>query len=160
MGFFSMFRRAQLTLITAVFTIPTVSAAANSLTVVSNFGYNPSNVTMYLYVPTKLAPNPPIFVNPHWCGGSAEAAFAGHIDHCWDVSSNASLTHNAGGDSLAIVNMVKYVITTYKADPNRVFSMGTSSGAMMTNVLLGVYPDIFAAGSAWAGVPIRMFRSQ
>ncbi|KAB8293498.1 hypothetical protein EYC80_007805 [Monilinia laxa] len=178
MGFFSIFRRAQLTLITTILTIPAVSAAANNLTVVSNFGYNPSNVTMYLYVPTRLAPNPPILVNPHWCGGSAEAAFAGTqfatladtygyimifpssphtVDHCWDVSSNASLTHNAGGDSLAIVNMVKYVITTYKADPNRVFSMGTSSGAMMTNVLLGVYPDIFAAGSAWAGVPLGCF---
>ncbi|ESZ93584.1 hypothetical protein SBOR_6013 [Sclerotinia borealis F-4128] len=41
--------------------------------------------------------------------------------------------------------MVKYVVATYKADPNRVFSMGTSSGAMMTNVLIGVYPDVFAA---------------
>jgi acetylxylan esterase len=45
----------------------------------------------------------------------------------------------------------------YNGDPNRVFSMGTSSGAMMTNVLLGSYPDIFAAGSAWAGVAFGFF---
>lgn len=78
-------------------------------------------------------------------------------DSCWDVSSTATLTHNGGGDSLGIVSMVKYVLANYNADPNRVFSMGTSSGAMMTNVLLGAYPDIFAAGSAWAGVPFGCF---
>ncbi|KAF8853322.1 hypothetical protein BDZ45DRAFT_707059 [Acephala macrosclerotiorum] len=72
-------------------------------------------------------------------------------DHCWDVSSNATLTHNGGGDSLGIVSMVKYALQKYNADPARVFPMGTSSGAMMTNVLLGSYPDIFAAGSALAG---------
>lgn len=27
----------------------------------------------------------------------------------------------------------------------------------MTNVLLGAYPDVFAAGSAWAGVPFSCF---
>ncbi|KAE9369148.1 carbohydrate esterase family 1 protein [Stipitochalara longipes BDJ] len=53
--------------------------------------------------------------------------------------------------------MVKYVLAKYNADPTRVFSMGTSSGAMMTNVLLGSYPDIFAAGSAWAGVAFGCF---
>lgn len=35
--------------------------------------------------------------------------------------------------------------------------MGTSSGAMMTNVLMGAYPDLFAAGSAWAGVPFGCY---
>lgn len=48
--------------------------------------------------------------------------------------------------------MVKWTLAKYNGDPSRVFSMGTSSGAMMTNVLLGSYPDVFAAGSAWAGV--------
>lgn len=74
-------------------------------------------------------------------------------DKCWDLSSNATLTHNGGGDSLGIVSMVRYVLANYNADVDRVFSMGVSSGAMMTNLLLGAYPDVFAAGSAWAGVP-------
>jgi len=78
-------------------------------------------------------------------------------DKCWDVSSNATLTHNGGGDSLGIVSMVKWTLNKYNADPTRVFSMGTSSGAMMTNVLLGAYPDVFAAGSAWAGVAFGCF---
>jgi acetylxylan esterase len=171
--------RALAALVTAISILPTPTlAAANSLTLVPNFGYNPSNVSMYIYVPSKLAPNPPIFVNPHWCHGTAQDAFAGTqfatladtygyimifpssphtVDNCWDVSSQQTLTHDGGSDSLAIVNMVRYVLKTYKADPNRVFSMGTSSGAMMTNVLLGAYPDVFAAGSAWAGVAFGCF---
>lgn len=75
-----------------------------------------------------------------------------NVDDCWDVSSPETLTHNGGGDSLGIVSMVRYVLEKYGADEKRVFAMGTSSGAMMTNVLLGSYPDVFAAGSAWAGV--------
>ncbi|TEY75958.1 hypothetical protein BOTCAL_0062g00330 [Botryotinia calthae] len=178
MAFFNLLRRGLVAFAATIYMIPTASGDANNLALVSNFGYNPSNVSMYLYVPTKLAPNPPVFVNPHWCHGTAQDAFSGTqfatladtygyimifpnspnaADQCWDVSSTASLSHNGGGDSLAIVNMVKYVLATYKADPNRVFSMGTSSGAMMTNVLLGVYPDIFAAGSAWAGVAMGCF---
>jgi len=45
-------------------------------------------------------------------------------------------------------------IGNYHADPLRIFTMGTSSGAMMTNVLLGAYPDVFAAGSACADVAL------
>jgi acetylxylan esterase len=78
-------------------------------------------------------------------------------DKCWDVSSTQTLTHNGGGDSQGIASMVAYTLAKYGGNPNRVFSMGTSSGAMMTNVLLGSYPDIFAAGSAWAGVAFGCF---
>lgn len=53
---------------------------------------------------------------------------------CWDVHSDATLTHDAGGDSLGIASMVRYTIDQYGADPSRVFATGTSSGAMMTNV--------------------------
>ncbi|KAN0101475.1 carbohydrate esterase family 1 protein [Hyaloscypha variabilis] len=157
---------------------PVALGAANSLIQIKDFGPNPTNVTFYLYVPSKLQAKPPILVNPHWCHGDASDCFKGTqlatladtygylmifpdspntADKCWDVSSNATLTHNGGGDSLGIVSMVKYTLAKYNADPTRVFSMGTSSGAMMTNVLLGSYPDIFAAGSAWAGVAFGCF---
>ena len=49
--------------------------------------------------------------------------------------------------------MVKYAITTYNANPNRVYATGDSSGGMMTQALLGVYPDVFKGGSSFAGVP-------
>ncbi|KAL5472057.1 hypothetical protein PMIN07_001190 [Paraphaeosphaeria minitans] len=151
---------------------------SSTLTQVVDFGPNPRNVSFYIYVPQNLQPKPPILVAPHWCHGTAQQVFeyrswaaAGDkygfitiypntsnvVDQCWDVSSNATLTHNGGGDSLGIVSMVKWALKRYGGDKDRVFVSGTSSGAMMTNVLVGAYPDVFAAGSAWAGVPFGCF---
>ncbi|KAH7413698.1 Alpha/Beta hydrolase protein [Phaeosphaeria sp. MPI-PUGE-AT-0046c] len=147
------------------------------LTQITNFGPNPRNVSMYIYVPANLAPSPPILVSPHWCHGTAQNVFewrswasagdkygfitiypnTSNADQCWDVSSKESLTHNGGGDALGIVSMVRWALEKYNGDKDRVFVSGTSSGAMMTNVLLGSYPDVFAAGSAWAGVPFACF---
>ncbi|KAK2787919.1 hypothetical protein FQN53_004360 [Emmonsiellopsis sp. PD_33] len=77
---------------------------------------------------------------------------ANNLQHCWDVASPEPLTHGGGGDSLAIVSMVNHALSTYSADPARVFATGWSSGGMMTNVLAAAYPDVFAAGSAYSGV--------
>lgn len=71
-----------------------------------------------------------------------------------------ALTHNGGGDSQTIANMVKYAIDKWGGDPKRVFTVGTSSGAMMTNVLVAAYPDVFAAGSVYSGVPAGCFYVQ
>lgn len=79
-------------------------------------------------------------------------------DKCWDVHTTETLTHNAGGDSLGIVSAIRWTIANYGANSARVYATGISSGAMMTNVLLGAYPDIFAAGSAVAGVPYACFQ--
>src|SRR5689334_20225849 len=35
----------------------------------------PSYISMYIYVPDKLATSPPILVVSHFCGGSASAVF-------------------------------------------------------------------------------------
>jgi poly(hydroxyalkanoate) depolymerase family esterase len=72
---------------------------------------------------------------------------------CWDVGSPQSLTHGGGGDTQAIVEMVQYEVSTRGADPNRVYAMGVSSGAMLTEALMGVYPDVFKAGAEFSGVP-------
>lgn len=119
---------------------------------------NPTNVGFYIFIPDSLPLNPPILVNPHWCHGDAPSAFAGStfanlssehgfiviypdspnlIDKCWDVSSAQTLTHDGGGDSTGIVSIIKWTLEEFEADPNRVFVTGVSSGAMMTNVLLG-----------------------
>ena len=49
--------------------------------------------------------------------------------------------------------MVKYAIAKYGADAGRVYSVGGSSGGIMTEALLGVYPDVFIAGVSLMGVP-------
>jgi acetylxylan esterase len=72
--------------------------------------------------------------------------------NCWDVATTQSLTRDGGGDSNGLVNMVRWAIDEYDADPSKVFLTGTSSGCMMTNVLLSTYPDVFAAATCYSGI--------
>ncbi|KAB8259853.1 putative acetylxylan esterase A [Aspergillus pseudonomiae] len=152
---------------------------AGSLEKVTDFGDNPSNVGMYIYVPNNLASNPGIIVAIHYCTGTAQAYYQGspyarqaeqhgfiviypespYEGTCWDVSSQATLTHNGGGNSNSIANMVTWTTKQYNADASKVFVTGTSSGAMMTNVMAATYPELFAAGIAYAGVPAGCFLS-
>jgi len=139
----------------------------------------PTYISMYVYVPNNVATNPPILVVAHYCGGSASGVFgeaqsggivsasdtngfimiypqttnAATSANCWDVGSTKSLTHNGGGDTQAVAEMVSYTVTKYSANANRVYVTGTSSGAMMTEALLAVYPDVFKAGAEFSGVP-------
>jgi len=129
---------------------------------------------MYEYVPAKLAANPPILVLVHYCGGNAsgvmgEAQGGGIVAaadkygflmvvpqtsrNCWDIATTPAITHNGGGDTGAIVDMVNYAITRHSANANRVYVTGTSSGAMMAEGLAAVYPEVFKASSEFAGVP-------
>jgi poly(hydroxyalkanoate) depolymerase family esterase len=156
-------------------------AQAATLQQVSNWNGGmslPSDVSMYAYVPSSVATNPPLLTVIHYCGGSAQAVFgqasglisaadeygfivvlpsnanaSGSNGRCWDVTSSKAHTRNGGGDSHAIIQMVKYALTQYRANVDRVYSTGDSSGAMMTELLLALYPDVYKAGVAFAGVP-------
>lgn len=119
---------------------------------VTNFGSNPSGVRMFIYVPDNVASNPAVIVAVHYCTGTAQAYYQGsqyatlaeqhgfivvypespYEGGCWDVSSDATLQHDGGGDSQGISQMVTYTLDTYGGDASRVFVTGTSSGAMMT----------------------------
>jgi poly(hydroxyalkanoate) depolymerase family esterase len=133
---------------------------------------------MYLYTPSNVTANPAVVVNVHACHGkgtdvcSTNSAFAQQADKygflvvcpsavssdgCWDVHSTNVLTHDGGGDATGIISMVKWVIQNKSGDPNRVYVAGHSSGGMMTNVMLGSYPDVFKAGAAYAGVPFACY---
>lgn len=79
------------------------------------------------------------------------------MNNCWDVQNAASLTHGQGGDALGIVNMVKYTLDKYQGNADKVYVMGSSSGAMMTNVMAGSYPDVFEAGAAFSGTAHACF---
>ncbi|MFF4890951.1 extracellular catalytic domain type 1 short-chain-length polyhydroxyalkanoate depolymerase [Micromonospora chersina] len=152
-------------------------AAAAALTEVTNFGANPSNLRMYLYVPDTVAARPGLLVVNHYCTGSGPAMYSGtqfaaladrygylvvypsvtRSSQCFDVSSPQALRRDGGSDPVGIRSMVDYVRQRYPVDANRIFTTGVSSGAMMTNVLLGLYPDVFSAGAAFAGVPFGCF---
>jgi len=152
-------------------------ARAASLQSVPSYGTSPTAAHMYVYKPDSVKANPAILVALHYCNGTANDYFTGtgfkgqadsygfiviypqtaSSDGCWDVHSDASLKHDGGGDSGAIVAMVKYAVATYGANAERVYAAGTSSGAMMTQVLMGAYPDVFKGGASFAGVPYGCF---
>lgn len=162
-----------------LFTLFWLGSQTASLVQVQNYGSNPSNTQMWIYVPDKLAPNPAIIVAIHYCTGTAQAYYQGtpyaalanqhgfiviypsspYSGGCWDVSSKSALSHNGGGDSNSIANMVTYTIQKYNADANRVFVTGSSSGAMMTNVMSAAYPNLFKAATVYSGVAAGCFVS-
>jgi acetylxylan esterase len=155
------------------------AASAASLQQVSNWTGGvanlPSDVLMYVYVPDKVATNPPVLTLIHSCDSNASVVLgqAGGLKsaadqygfiivvpqsnpsslRCWTTDSTQVWTRNNGGDSNAIKQMVVYALSKYQANADRVYVTGCSSGAMMTELLLALYPDIFKAGSSFAGMP-------
>ena len=151
---------------TAIVTAGPASAA--TLTRVTNFGTNPTNLNMYAYVPDNVAPQPALLLLVHYCGGSASAIFNGNgrdfataadrygyvvvvpeatrEGRCFDVSTRAGLTRNGGSDSTGIMSMVSWTRQRYNVDPARIVVSGFSSGAMMTNVLAAQYPLLLEGG--------------
>ncbi|CAI6081726.1 hypothetical protein V2G26_011400 [Clonostachys chloroleuca] len=138
---------------------------------VPNFGNNPTGLRMDVNVPSNLQ-NPSLILALHPCGGSGSqyAQMTGYANqgqqrgfitifpsssrdfNCWDVASQNSLRRDGGGDSTGLASMVKYAITTWKVNPAKVFVTGSSSGCMMTNVMIAAYPDLFAAATCYSGV--------
>ena len=169
----------------AVVTVSPAAAAAlpppaSTLQQVADFGPNPTGLLMYLYVPRHVRSHPAVVVALHYCGGSGPAFFNGTefaslADEygfiviypsvtpgrapydCFDVSTPGALTHSGDSDPAGIVSMVRWAEQHLHADRRQVFATGISSGAMMTNVLLGDYPDVFSAGSAMSGVAFGCF---
>ena len=153
------------------------TASAATLVEVTGFGANPSNLRMHLYVPDTVQTRPAVVVAVHYCTGNGPAFHSGtefasladrhgfiviypsatRSGNCFDVYSQEALRRDGGSDPVGIRSMVSYVQQRYATDPDRVYVTGASSGAMMTNVLLGDYPDVFKAGAAFMGVPFGCF---
>jgi acetylxylan esterase len=164
-------------LLGAAYLLAAPAASAASLVQVTNFGSNPSGLQMYVYVPGSVSASPPILVALHQCTGSGPGFYSGtefasladqdgfiviypsvtRSGSCWDASSTQALTRNGGSDPAGIMSMITYAEQHYGGDPSRVYITGASSGAMMTDVMLGDYPDVFKAGSAFMGVPFGCF---
>lgn len=155
-------------------------AFAASLTQVNSFGDNPGNMKMHVYVPSNRPTKAAIVVAMHGCGGNGpsfhsysefspladkygyiviypSAVQSAGFGTCFDNWSAASKKRGGGSDPVSIVSMVNYAVKTYGGDPARVFATGSSSGGMMTQHMLALYPDVFAGGSAFMGVPFNCF---
>jgi poly(hydroxyalkanoate) depolymerase family esterase len=155
-------------------------AAAASLVQVTNFGSNPGGMEMYVYVPNSHPANPAIVLAMHGCGGSgpqfySSSEFASLADQygfiviypsaeqqagfgkCFDTWSDAAKHRGGGSDPVSLASMITYTEQHYGGDPNRVYATGSSSGGMMTDEMLALYPDVFKAGAAFMGVPFDCF---
>ncbi|GAB3936067.1 PHB depolymerase family esterase [Kribbella albertanoniae] len=172
---------AAAAIVTAALTIPlTPTAEAASLVEVSNFGSNPGGMRMHIYVPDSRPAKPAIVVAMHGCGGSGPGFYSSSefaslanqrgfiviypsaqqqagFGKCFDTWSDAAKRRGGGSDPVSIASMVTYAQHQYGGDANRVFATGSSSGGMMTNHMLAVYPDVFKAGAAFMGVPFNCF---
>ena len=156
------FRRSAPALLSAATLLVAVSPAfaANWQ---NNVNYGGS-MRMDLYVPDAPASSgAPVVVALHYCSGMSTNA-QGWLKGAADQYGFAIITPQAGGNCFdatparsgeraSIVAMVEYVIDEHDGDASRVFAVGASSGACMTQALLAAYPDVFAAGSSLAGVP-------
>ncbi|TDV56587.1 extracellular catalytic domain type 1 short-chain-length polyhydroxyalkanoate depolymerase [Actinophytocola oryzae] len=155
-------------------------ASAAALVEVTDFGDNPGNLRMHLYVPDSVRPEPAVVVAMHGCTGSGPGYYqssefasladrygfvvvypsASEHDNCFDVWSDAARSRDGGSDPDSIVSMVDYVRARHHADPRRVFATGGSSGGMETTALLVLHPDVFAAGAAFMGIPFACFPNE
>jgi len=149
---------------------------------VKDFGTNPGKLNMYVHVPTNVAAKAPLVVASHYCTGTAAAFYTGsdfgvgelvkasdrlgfvmvfpeatRDGHCFDPASPQALTRDGGSDPVSVKSMVDYAKAHWTIDAAKVYAVGASSGAMLTQVLLGNYPDVFAAGVSFMGVPHSCF---
>jgi feruloyl esterase len=157
-------------------------SASAALDPVGSFGSNPGNLDMYRYVPSGIGPNAPLVVVLHGCTQSAnDMAAAGGWNamadsrkfyvvypqqktannpvSCFDwfgkyntPSDKTNITRGKGEDE-SIKQMVDKAKADFSIDPSRVYVVGFSAGAAMAAVMLATYPDVFAAGAIFAGIP-------
>jgi poly(hydroxyalkanoate) depolymerase family esterase len=181
----SRIKAAIAAMVTAALTVAMGSALATpasaaSLTEVTNFGNNPGNLRMHVYVPDSVKPTPAIVVAMHTCGGTGPGFYqstefgrladqygfvviypsASKKMNCFDNWSDASKIRGAGTDVESIISMITYATRQYHGDTNRVYATGASSGAMMTNAIAALYPDVIKAGAAFMGVPFACFPNE
>ena len=162
---------------TALSATEEIEAKSSRLVEVAEFGSNPGNLRMMIYIPDDLPPSAPLVVALHGCTQTAA---------CYDYGTGWSTladrhgfavllpeqrrtnnplrcfnwfkaedTSRGSGEAMSIRQMVDRMTRDHGTDPRRVFATGVSAGGAMTSTMLATYPDVFAGGAIIAGVPYR-----
>ncbi len=155
-------------------------ASADALQPVDSFGSNPGALKMYEYVPASLGAKRPLVVALHGCTQQA----SGYLPAGWNTladqyafaviypeqqtANNQSRCFNWGGEfgdpanlvrgqgeNASIMAMIDHAIETHDLDPARVYVTGLSAGGAFTSVMMATWPERFAAGAIFAGIPYR-----
>ncbi len=152
-----------------------------ALELVDDFGENPGELQMYLHRPAAFTDDLPLVVALHGCRQSAadfddetgltelaeevpfllllpEQRTKNMSRRCfrwYDTDDNRP----GRGESASILAMIEKVVDDEGVDRNRIYVLGLSAGGAMTAVLLSNYPERFAGGAIFAGLPYGCNRS-
>ena len=74
----------------------------------------------------------------------------GNGGSCWNWFLDKNM-HRGAGEPELLAALTRQIMASEHVDPSRVYVMGTSAGADMTNVLSVTYPDLFKAAAMFAG---------
>lgn len=154
-----------------------IEAEPSHLVEVAEFGSNPGDLRMLVYVPNDLPAGAPLVVVLHGCTQTAHSyddgtgwttladryGFAVLLPEqrrrnnplrCFNWF-RADDNRRDGGEAASIRQMVAQMQVEHGIDAARVFVTGLSAGGAMTSVMLATYPEVFAGGAIVAGVPYR-----
>ena len=153
------------------------AVAAPELARVDDFGNNPGSLGMYEYVPAGLKAGAPLVVALHGCTQTprdyddepgwvqvadrygfalvfpAQSSMNQQLS-CFNWFNGAD-QHRGKGEPASIVAMVDYALKKHDLDPKQVYVAGLSGGAAMVAVMLATYPDRFAGGASFGGIPYQ-----
>ena len=150
------------------------------LTELTGFGSNPGALRARCHVPADLPPGAPLVVCLHGCTQSAAvydrgtgwstlsdragadgAGFAllfpeqrreNNANLCFNWFVPADIARH-GGEVESIAQMIRTMIVRHGLDPARVYVTGLSAGGAMTAAMLAAWPELFAGGAIFAGLP-------
>jgi poly(hydroxyalkanoate) depolymerase family esterase len=161
-----------------------VSLASTALAQVSSFGANPGNLLMFKYTPQAMPAKAPLVLALHGCTQSAsdytsagwnaladqykfyvvypQQQSANNTESCFNwfgntSGSTADITRGQG-EGESIIQMIDNMESSYSIDPKQVYITGFSAGAAYAVAMLAMYPDVFAAGSSFSGLPFGCSR--
>lgn len=173
-------RRIRGLAVLAAFFLGLIGHAAHAeLTEVTDFGSNPGRLQMFTYVPQGLRAGAPLVVMLHGCAQRAsdvddetgwtqmadtyrfamvfpQTTFVDPLGFIPCFRAYDSGHNRRGvGEALSVKQMVDWMQRNQAVDPQRIYVSGISSGAFMTSVMMASYPDVFAAGAIFSGIPYR-----
>lgn len=137
-----------------------------------DFGSNPGNLRMRLFVPNGASRPRPLVVVLHGCRQTADGYDLGSgwsrlAEACDFLVLYPEQKHDNNRDNCfswfepergrdeieSIRQMITAAIETRGADPSAVHICGLSAGGAMSGAMLAAYPELFAGGAIIAGLP-------
>jgi poly(hydroxyalkanoate) depolymerase family esterase len=145
--------------------------------VLGDVGSNPGNLRARVYLPpVPVRPGAPLVVLLHGCGQDVETFAietgwtaladrlglplllpeqqqANNCQRCFQWFQPDEIRRGEG-EAASIAALVSAASSRFRSDTGKVFVAGLSAGGAMAAALLAAYPDVFAAGAVFAGLPV------